>query len=225
MNYAWTYFRCLFRADLQLNTDARGRCMFNGFSTPGDFNSQLRTCEVMMTHMIAEWRTEMQKNSEFMLVLKGYVRRIEEMFVSEPKVGYVHGYLSVFDHNHMIPFEHVTMKMKKEAAFYTAYQYESFKRVKSMLFPFSGSPEDDYAMQLAPTELVELAMFCYASGRMMVSGGQATQIGVTRFLSRVLGVSFPDNYDSLKAQITNREQSTKFIDFVRKLLINYILKK
>lgn len=57
---------------------------------------------------------------------------------------------------------------------------------------------DEYRMLLGPTEFIEFAMILQASGCMLPEAGPGSQIGLARYLARILRVDFRANYHTLK---------------------------
>ncbi len=47
-------------------------------------------------------------------------------------------------------------------------------------------------------------------------------IGMARYLAKVLGVVFPNNYDSLKSQLLERGRGTIFWNFLHSSFITYL---
>lgn len=217
-----TYLRNLIRADASIHTGITNRVFFNDCPSPGNFNSCLFSEEIMIVKKLCEIGELAQSNPYICRLLTKYLNHLSRLFLQEPQGEWTHLYLYVIRDDKQIATGPLCKTIRKQIGEYVKCQYEAFQRVCDILLPFLPGKTDDYKMNLDPTEFIELSLIFQASGRMECIDKQFSQIGMARYLAKVLGVVFPNNYNSLKAQLLERNRSTVFWDFLHSSFITYL---
>ncbi len=221
MKFMRVYLRNLIRADVLIHSGAATPVLFNDCSSPGNFNSRLVSDEIMIMKKLCEIGELAQSDQHMRKLLVKYLDYVSRMFVQKTE-GWTHNYLHVIRDDKQIAVGSLGNTLRKQIAEYVQCQYEAFQRIYDILLPFLPGETDDYKMNLNPTEFIELSLIFQVSGRMECTGGRFSQIGMARYLAKMLGVAFPNNYNSLRTQLLERNRNTIFWDFLHASFITYL---
>lgn len=224
MKIILVYLRNLMRAEVRLN---KGNCTpvsFNGASTCGDFNCRLMTGEIMLTTFLADLVKRAAEDKELMRIVCDRFKRVSSLYIYDKESGWNHRYLTIYNENKQVSYKSLSQANKESINEFLALQRESFEKQKATFFYHETEGTDRYRILLSDTELVELSTSIYCAERTECLSGEPSRIGITRFLAHCFGISFPKNYDTLVAQLKERNSATLFLDILRKSLIGYLRK-
>lgn len=224
-NTILVYLRNLVRADVLIHKDHDHPVSFNGARTLGDFNSRLMIGEMMMTTFLADLIRRSKEEKELMFIVRDRLNRLSSLYLYKEREGWSHRHLIISRDKSPISYKSLPKEHREYIDNYLSIQRDSFEKQQSLFFKHESEGKDLYRICLSGTELVELALSIFSSKRFECLSGTPSRIGIVRFLAHCFGISFPPNYDTIVAQLHERNSCTLFLDFLRKSLIGYLREK
>lgn len=225
MNIILVYLRNLMRAEVIIHKENHHPVSFNGARTPGDFNSRLMIGETISITALADLMKRSKEDKELMSIVREKFKRVSSLYIYNHTDGWSHRYLVICQDNSRISYKSLRKEYRDYIDNYLAIQRDSFEKQQDVFFKQEPEGADLYRLSLSDTELVELAISVFSSERSECLSGKPSRIGIARFLAQCFGISFPPNYDTLVAQIHERNSPTLFLDYLRKSLIGYLRQK
>ncbi len=222
MQLVRSYLHNLVRADAVIHCEVEERVVFNDASTPGSFNSRIFSEEIMIVKKLSDIGVMAQTDQNIRMLLTRYLTYLSRLFHQEAEGGWSHRCQHVMRDGKRVAAGELCQTTRRQLGEYVEFQHEAFQRIGDIFLPFLPAKTEDYRMNLNPTEFIELTMLFQTSGRMECIGGRSTMIGMARYLAKVLGVVFPNNYDSLKSQLLERGRGTIFWNFLHSSFITYL---
>lgn len=224
-DYLQAYLHLLVRADAVITTDSPRQISYNDELSPGNFKNKLLYNEIMITRQMADIMESIQHDKTIAGMVDLHLKKLKSLFRVEPGQEPGHRYLQIIKDGKLSEYKSIGPSLRKLIAVYVGLQYESLKNTAALLTSGSFCMSDDYRMLLGPTEFIEFAMILQASGRMLPEAGPGSQIGLARYLARVLRVDFPANYHTLKTQLYARDHLCVFFDYLRNRYVSFLREK
>lgn len=225
INSLYSYLRCLVYADVRIGKEVTGGISFNDSNLPENFSARLVIGEWMAMFWLPGVLKMAKNDPNLKMVLDIQFRRVRNLYSRDPKYGYLHKHLTIMQDGKFIDFHRLPPKWQEKIARYIELQFRSFEVLSRLYFSYSDGGEENIRVKIGATELIEFLLEMSAAGRIEGEGEKVHLVVVIRYFARVFGVPFPTNYHTIVKEIMERGQPTKFLDELRRKMIDYKRKK
>lgn len=224
-NSLYSYLRCLVHADVRIGKEVTGGISFNDSNLPENFSARLVMGECVAMLWLAGVLKRTKNDPDLKMALDTQFRRVRNLYSRDPEYGYLHRHLAIMQDGKMIDFHRLPPKWKEKIARYIELQYRSFEVLSRRYFSYSDGGEENIRVNIGATELVEFLLEMSIAGRIEGERGKVHMVVMIRYFARAFGVPFPTNYHTIVKEVLERVQPTKFLDELRRKLIDYKRKK